>query len=147
MLYVVGRVVDLEYSLRGLAIATEKATYGMAMVKRVAAAKENLKKISIAVPKPEVQEIVAIRRWRGAKARQRSGLMDAAEKISTAEKRLPALLKALIPPSSQYKGPVFSPRFLSQSGNSSPRWKNISHRPRLGSHLPISRRSDLLLAA
>jgi len=34
MLYLVGRVVDLEYRLRGLAKATKKATYGVAMAKR-----------------------------------------------------------------------------------------------------------------
>jgi len=34
MLYLVGRVVDLEYRLRGRAKATKKATYGVAMAKR-----------------------------------------------------------------------------------------------------------------
>ena len=93
MLYLVGRVVDFEYRLGGLAKATEKATYGVAMAKRVDAAKDNLEKISTAVPKPEIQEIVTIRRWRGAKARQRSGLMDAAETISTAGKKIASTFK------------------------------------------------------
>ena len=37
MLYLVGRVVDLEYSLRGVANATEKATYAVTMARRAKA--------------------------------------------------------------------------------------------------------------
>ena len=85
MLYVVGRVVDLEYSLRCLAKATEKATYGVAMAKRVAAAKENLKKISAAMPKPEIQEIMTIADGVALKLNNEAAIMDEAEKISTSQ--------------------------------------------------------------
>jgi hypothetical protein len=81
MLYVVG----LEYSLRCLAKATEKATYAVAMAKRVAAAKENLKKISAAVPKPEIQEIVTIADGVAQKLNNEAAIMDATEKISTSQ--------------------------------------------------------------
>lgn len=117
MLYVVGRVVDLEYSLRGLAKATEKAAFGVAMAKRVAAAKENLKKIAEAVPKPEIQEVITIADGVALKLNNEAAIMDAAEKISAAGKKIGTSFKGadlaavdpLIPPAGQYKGPVFSP--------------------------------------
>ncbi len=117
MLYVVGRVVDLEYSLRGLAKATAKATYGVSMAKRVVAAKANLKKISDVLPKPEIQEILTIADGVALKLNNEAAIMDAAEKISAAGKKIASTFKGadlaavdtLIPPSSQYKGPVFSP--------------------------------------
>ena len=117
MLYVVGRVVDLEYSLRGLAKATAKAPYGVTMAKRVVAAKENLKKISDVLPKPEIQEILTIADGVALKLNNEAAITDAAEKISAAGKKIASTYKgadlaavdSLIPPSSQYKGPVFSP--------------------------------------
>ncbi len=117
MLYVVGRVVDLEYSLRGLAKATAKAPYGVTMAKRVVAAKANLKKISEVLPKPEIQEIITIADGVALKLNNEAAITDAAEKISAAGKKIASTYKgadlaavdSLIPPSSQYKGPVFSP--------------------------------------
>jgi hypothetical protein len=117
MLYVVARVVDLEYSLRGLAKATVKATYGVSMAKRVVAAKASLKKISDVLPKPEIQEIITIADGVALKLNNEAAIMDAAEKISAAGKKIASSFKGadlaavdpLIPPSSQYKGPVFSP--------------------------------------
>jgi hypothetical protein len=117
MLYVVGRIVDLEYSLRGLAKATQKAPYGVTMAKRVVAAKDNLKKISEVLPKPEIQEIITIADGVALKLNNEAAIMDAAEKISAAGKKIASTYKgadlvavdSLIPPSSQYKGPVFNP--------------------------------------
>jgi hypothetical protein len=117
MLYVVGRVVDLEYSLRGLAKATEKATFGVAMAKRVAAAKGEMKKIAAALPKPEIQDIVTVADGVALKLNNEAQVMDAAEKISADGKKIAttyqgadlAAIDPLIPPASQYKGPVFHP--------------------------------------
>lgn len=117
MLYVVGRIVDLEYSLRGLAKGTEKAAFAVAMAKRVAAAKENLKKIAAAVPKPEIQEIITIADTVALKLNNEAVIMEAAEKISAAGKNIASTYKgadlaavdSLIPPAAQYKGPVFHP--------------------------------------
>jgi len=117
MLYVVGRVVDLEYSLRGLAKATTKAPYGVTMAKRVVAAKDNLKKISEVLPKPEIQEIITVADGVGLKLNNEAAITDAAEKISAAGKKIASTYKGsdlaavdpLIPPPSQYKGPVFNP--------------------------------------
>ena len=117
MLYVVGRVVDLEYSLRALAKATEKATFGVSMAKRVAAAKGEMKKIAAAVPKPEIQEIVAAADGVALKLNNEAQVMAAAEKISEAGKKISSTYKgedlaavdSMIPPAGQFKGPVFHP--------------------------------------
>jgi hypothetical protein len=117
MLYVVGRIVDLEYSLRGLAKATAKATYGVSMAKRVVAAKDNLKKIAAAASKPEIQDIITIADTVALKLNNEAAITEAAEKISADGKKVASSYKGadfaavdpLIPPSSQYKGPVFSP--------------------------------------
>lgn len=117
MLYVVGKVVDLEYSLRALAKATEKATFGISMAKRVAAAKAEMKKIVAAVPKPEIQEVVAAADGVALKLNNEAQVMEAAEKISAAGKKISSTYKgadlaavdSMIPPAAQYKGPVFHP--------------------------------------
>ncbi len=117
MLYVVGKVVDLEYSLRALAKATEKATFGISMAKRVAAAKADIKKIATAVPKPELQDIVTAADAVALKLNNEANVMAAVEKISEAGKKISSTYKGadlaavdpMIPPASQYKGPVFHP--------------------------------------
>ena len=88
MLYVVGKVVDLEYSLRALAKATEKATFGISMAKRVAAAKGEMKKIAAAVPKQELQDVVAAADGVALKLNNEANVMAAVEKISAAGKKI-----------------------------------------------------------
>ena len=117
MLYVVGKVVDLEYSLRALAKATEKATFGISMAKRVAAARADVKKIATAVPKPELQDVVTAADAVALKLNNEANVMAAVEKISEAGKKISSTYKGadlaavdpMIPPASQYKGPVFHP--------------------------------------
>ncbi len=117
VLYVVGRIVDLEYSFRGLAKATAKAPYGVSMAKRVVAAKANLKKLSEVVPNPDIQQILTIADGVALKLNNEAAIMEAAEKISTTGKKIAGDLKGsdlaavdpLIPPASQYKGPVANP--------------------------------------
>lgn len=50
MLYIVGRLLDLEYGLRGLAAAKEDGAYSQAMAKRVKDAKAKLTQLAAAVP-------------------------------------------------------------------------------------------------
>jgi len=50
MLYIVGRLLDLEYGLRGLAAATTDGAYSQAMIRRVKDAKAKLGEIASAVP-------------------------------------------------------------------------------------------------
>jgi hypothetical protein len=117
MLYVVGRVVDLEYSLRALAKATEKANFAVSMAKRVAAAKGEMKKIAAVVPKPEIQAIVTAADGVALKLNNEANVMAAVDKISAAGKTISSTYKGedlaavdpLIPPASQSKGAAFNP--------------------------------------
>lgn len=112
-----GKVVDLEYSLRALAKATEKATFGVSMAKRVAAAKGEMKKIATAVPKEELQDVVAAADGVALKLNNEANVMAAVEKISAAGKKISesykgadlAAVDSMIPAASAYKGPVFHP--------------------------------------
>jgi hypothetical protein len=58
VLYVVGRMLDMEYGLRGVARSTTKGPYAVSMAKRAQAAEEKLKEIHAAAPVPEIQEIL-----------------------------------------------------------------------------------------
>ena len=60
MMYVVGQALDLEFALRGVAKATEKADYAVAMAKRAKIAEKRITKISEAVDAPEIKAILAI---------------------------------------------------------------------------------------
>jgi len=82
MLYLIGRIVDLEYSLRGVAEATEKATYATTMARRAQAAKTELKKIADLVPKDEVKAIVAAGDGAQLKLNNKEQLLAAAQTIS-----------------------------------------------------------------
>jgi ribosomal protein S27AE len=62
MMYVTGRILDYEYSLRGLARATIEDRYASAMARRVAEARVQLETIVRAVEIPEVLEILGIGR-------------------------------------------------------------------------------------
>ncbi len=81
--------------------------------------------------------------------------MDAAEKISTTGKNIASTFKgadlaagdSLIPPFKSVQGPsIYSVIFVAERQFFAKMEKHF-HRTRLGSHLLISRRSDLLLAA
>ena len=58
MLYMIGRALDLEYSLRGLATATADGVYAKAMLDRVTAAKGHLEEIEKASGLPEVKNML-----------------------------------------------------------------------------------------
>jgi hypothetical protein len=59
MLYVIGRALDLEYSLRGMAAASGEGAYSKAMLDRINAAKERLDAIAKASDLPEVKKMLA----------------------------------------------------------------------------------------
>jgi hypothetical protein len=81
------------------------------------AAKANLKKLSEVVPNPDIQQILTIADGVALKLNNEAAIMEAAEKISTTGKKIAGDLKGsdlaavdpLIPPASQYKGPVANP--------------------------------------
>jgi hypothetical protein len=112
MMFIVGKALDLEYALRGVAKATEKATYAVRMAKRAAAAKKVMKKIASVVSAPELDEIVAIAATAKLKLNNEAKLTAAAEAIATAAKAFDdnydgstfGAVDALIPAPDKYKG-------------------------------------------
>lgn len=82
MLYVIGRVVDLEYSLRGVANATEKATYAVSMARRAKAARAELQKIIDVAPREELQAIAAAADSVALKLNNKEPIMAAVQTIS-----------------------------------------------------------------
>jgi len=117
ILYVVGRIVDLEYSLRGVAKATAKAVFAVNMAKRVVAAKEKVKAIYAVLPKDEVKDILATADGVALKLNNEAAITAAANKISESAQKIASTYKGSdlaaidpqIPPPSEYKGPVFQP--------------------------------------
>ncbi len=112
MMFIVGKALDLEYALRGVAKATEKAKYAVRMAKRAAAAKKVMKKIVSVVSAPELDEIVAIAAKAKLKLNNEAKLTAAAEGIATAAKAFAdkydgstfGAVDALIPAPDKYKG-------------------------------------------
>ena len=112
ILFLVGKAVELEYNLRGVAKATEKADYGVKMARRAKAAMDAFKKISEVVPAPEVKEIVAISETVQLKLNNEKPLLEAADKIGRAAEKLSsnydgskwAALDAFIPGPDKSKG-------------------------------------------
>ena len=87
-LYVVGRVLDLEFSLRSLAKATENGKFADAMAKRVMAATGKVKEIHGLAPLPEIKEILAATEGLDLKPNNQSNLEGAANKVATAAQKL-----------------------------------------------------------
>ena len=82
MFYIVGKMLDLEYALRGVAKATMKAEYALAMAKRAKRALAFLKKIDKTVDNEQLTNIIGIASKAKIKLNNESALISAAEKIS-----------------------------------------------------------------
>jgi len=112
MMYIVGKVLDLEFALRGVAKATKKAKYAVAMARRAAAAKKDVGKIAGAVSAPEIKEILAAASKARLKLNNAAELTAAADKISAAAKKFAgshdgsnfAAIDSMIPGADKYKG-------------------------------------------
>lgn len=112
MMYIVGKALDLEFALRGIAKATQKATYAVAMAKRASAAGKAMKKIAAAVKTPEIEAIVATANGVKLKLNNSANLTAAADKIGAQAKKFSrahdgskfAAVDALLPGADKYKG-------------------------------------------
>lgn len=111
IMFVVGKALELEHALRGVAMATRKAAYGVTMAKRAARAIANLKKIHEAAPIPEIQNIIGVAGSVKLKLNNTDALNAAAGKIAAETKKLAATnrggalaaLDPLLPTSDKYK--------------------------------------------
>lgn len=90
MMFLVGKALDLEFALRGVAKATQKATYAVAMAKRAARARAVMEEISGLIKAPEIDEIVAASKSAGLKLNNEAELSAAADKVQAAAKKLAA---------------------------------------------------------
>jgi len=82
VLYVAGRILDLEYGLRGVAQVTEKNIYAVSMAKRSKRALGHVEEIKNATNDPKLVEIVAIAKAAKLKANNKVALLKAADSIS-----------------------------------------------------------------
>ncbi|HEX3800087.1 MAG TPA: multiheme c-type cytochrome [Verrucomicrobiae bacterium] len=117
MLYVVGRALDLEYSLRGLAKATEDGDYSKGMIARATAAKASLDEIAKATGAAEVTKISAAVSAGDLKINNADALNKAADAISEISSGFAksqdgtklASVDPLIPGPDKYKGTPYKP--------------------------------------
>jgi hypothetical protein len=111
VIYVVGVMSDLEYSLRAVAVATKKATFGVASARRAARMKQRLVKIQKLVNDPLVQSALDAVATVELRLNNSAALVAAADTIAHAAfefaeqadgDRL-AALDPLLPQPSQFK--------------------------------------------
>lgn len=111
VMYVVGTMVDLEYSLKAVARAKEKATYGITAAKRVAAMKQRLEAIQAAINQPLVAEALAAAVSVKLKINNEVPLLEAADLVGAAAKKFAetvdgkklTAIDAMLPQPGQYK--------------------------------------------
>lgn len=117
MLYITGRALDLEYSLRGLAKATEAGAYAKSMLDRVTAARTRLEEIQKAASLPEVkamlEAVVAGELKPGNEAvvtKMAVAVSENASKLAASQdgSKL-ASVDALLPGTDKYKGKTYKP--------------------------------------
>jgi hypothetical protein len=110
LLYVVGRAVDLEYSLRGMAKAKKPGKYSDSMAARVKAAVAELEKINNAKSMPEVASMITTGKGAGLKPGNEAALLKSADSVASATKKFVsshdgkglAAIDGLLP--TEYKG-------------------------------------------
>ena len=117
MMFATGAILDLEYSLRGVASATEKATYGITMAQRAAGLKKKLEAIQKVAPTDEMAAIIAAASGAALKLNNKDELIQAADKVAELGEKFSttvtgdklAGLDAAIPKPEQYRGKPFQP--------------------------------------
>ncbi|NKB76212.1 MAG: hypothetical protein GKR96_03995 [Gammaproteobacteria bacterium] len=116
MLYVVGKLLDLEYALRGVSKATVKAEYALSMAKRAKKATAFVKKISTLIDAAELAEVLGIVGTVKLKLNNEAALLEAADSISAVSSSFAsnydgstfAGVDELLATPDKYKGDVFS---------------------------------------
>ncbi len=117
MMFAAGAILDLEYSLRGVASATQKATYGITMAQRTAGLKKRIAEIQKAAPTDEMAQIITIVNAVALKLNNQAQLTEAADKVAELGKKFTSTetgdklagLDPLIPKPEQYRGKPYQP--------------------------------------
>jgi hypothetical protein len=118
MLYIVGRALDLEFSLRGMAKASAEGDYSKAMLARVKNAEDHLTEIVKASDLSEVKQMLAAVNPADLKPGNADPITKAADAISklsislsqTQDGSKLASVDSLIPGPDKYKGTVYTPQ-------------------------------------
>jgi hypothetical protein len=109
---VLGRVLDLEHALRGVAKATQRADYAIAMATRAKTAAQRIKQISDLASTPEIDAILEIAGSVQLKLNNSGELTGAADRIAEQARAFAAgndgsglaELDTLIPAADRYRG-------------------------------------------
>ena len=117
MLYIVGRALDLEFSLRALAKATEDGTYSKAMIERINMSKAKLEEIAKSSDLPEVKKMLAAVHADDLKVGNGAALDKTADELRGITSGLAksqdgaklASVDSLIPGPDKYKGTAYKP--------------------------------------
>ena len=117
MMYIIGKALDLEYSLRGIAKATEEQTYFTEMVNREKAALTAVKEIAQALGNAEYNSLAAVVNDAEIKVNNEAVLIQSADKISAIAKAISskytgsefAAIDSKLPAADTYQGAVFQP--------------------------------------
>ncbi len=112
LLFMVGKAVELEYNLRGVAKGTKKDSYAVEMAKRAKAAMDTFQKVAEKVSTPEVKDVLAVASGVKLKLNNEKALTEAADRVAAAAKKLAAnydgskwaALDPMLPKPNQYKG-------------------------------------------
>lgn len=117
MMYIVGKALDLEYSLRGLAKATTADKYFDAMVKREQKALDDLKNINGKINSAELSSAIAAVNSGDIKVNNSAALTAMAGKVGKSTEEFAnkndgskfSAIDSLLPSPGSYKGSVFQP--------------------------------------
>ena len=115
MFYVVGKALDLEAGLRGLAKATTKGPYAISMAKRSKAATLHMVKLAAVLPLPEVKQIAEAGSSAKLKLNNADQLNAIADKVAMATKKITtkydgselSAIDKVLPTEDKYRGKVF----------------------------------------
>jgi hypothetical protein len=117
LMFAVGAILDLEYSLRGVASATEKATYGITMAQRAATQRKKLEAIQKVAPTDEMAAIITVANAAALKLNNKAPLEETADKVAELGKKFAktvtgdklAGLDSVLPKPEQYQGKPYQP--------------------------------------
>lgn len=111
VMFVVGKMLDLEYAYRGLAEATQKATFAVKMAKRAKSASNALGKIGKASGLDEVKAVVTLAGGIKLKLNNKAAYLKAADTVAQNAKKVAAMdggalsaIDGMLPKSGDYKG-------------------------------------------
>jgi hypothetical protein len=112
MMYLVGRALDLEYALRGVAKATKKADYAVKMAKRAKKARKRIKAIGKLIDAPELTAMYKAAKSAKLKLNNEAKLTAAAEEVARQAQALAKNydgstfggLDKVLPAAKKYKG-------------------------------------------